>query len=297
MVPGQGSGWEEESEEEKEEEEEAGLLIWQSLVPCGCCLRSTHVGFLGDSFRIRRRQWDTCYFLFMEAFVLGSCDRFSSCSPVLFLPRRVQELDLVPRSCRQRHWYASAGFAGVDALRAVFPFFPYTAHCLVLSGTCYASVYGVVEFHVFYVNMWTPDPEVESRHSGHVLWPLVTNSHLYGVRCSPVENQTTDFPEITLGIIYVFNAHSGYMLVSVYEAFGMDFTRLIRESGRSCSSRVQTWRRLPSSHSCSSFEFWTVVCMPVVCNDRCCVVDDVAQFIDGGGRRCVAAATSFSCRS
>ena len=27
--------------------------------------------------------------------------------------------------------------------------FPYTAHCLVLSGTCYASACGVVEFHVF----------------------------------------------------------------------------------------------------------------------------------------------------
>ena len=26
--------------------------------------------------------------------------------------------------------------------------FPYTAHCLVLNGTCYASVYGVVEFQV-----------------------------------------------------------------------------------------------------------------------------------------------------
>ena len=37
-------------------------------------------------------------------------------------------------------------------------------------------------------------------------------------------------------------------------------------------------------------------CMPVVCNDRR-VVDDVAQFIDVGGRRCVAAATSSSCRS
>ena len=37
--------------------------------------------------------------------------------------------------------------------------------------------------------------------------------------------------------------------------------------------------------------------MPVVCNDRCCVVDDVAQFIDVGSRRFVAAATSYSCRS
>ena len=26
---------------------------------------------------------------------------------------------------------------------------PFTAHCLVLTGTCCAAVYGVVEFHVF----------------------------------------------------------------------------------------------------------------------------------------------------
>ena len=56
----------------------------------------------------------------------------------------------MPRSCRQRHWYAWDGFAGVDALRAMFPSFVsvYSA-LLVLSGTFFASVYGVVEFHVF----------------------------------------------------------------------------------------------------------------------------------------------------
>ena len=27
-------------------------------------------------------------------------------------------------------------------------------------------------------------------------------------------------------------------------------------------------------------ELWTGRCMPVVCNDRCRVVDDMAQFID-----------------
>ena len=74
-----------------------------------------------------------------------------SCS--VFAAKSTGKLDcLVPRSCRQRHWYAWPGFAGVDALRAMFPsLFPYTAQCLVLSGTCYASVLGWIleEFHDF----------------------------------------------------------------------------------------------------------------------------------------------------
>ena len=52
------------------------------------CLRSTWVDFfLGDdfwsSFRDQRflvRKSGSCFFQFTEAFVLGSCDRFSSCS-------------------------------------------------------------------------------------------------------------------------------------------------------------------------------------------------------------------------
>ena len=63
----------------------------------------------------------------------------------------------------------------------------------------------------FYVNMWITDPEVDSRLSGHVLRPL----------CSPVEYQTTDFWEMTSGIIYVFSTlrfDSEYMSVSVFEA-------------------------------------------------------------------------------
>ena len=42
-------------------------------------------------------------------------------------------------------------------------------------------------FMLFYVNMWITDPEVDSRLSGHVLWPFISDSHLYGVRCSPLE--------------------------------------------------------------------------------------------------------------
>ena len=49
----------------------------------------------------------------------GFCTRILR-SILVCLPRRVQDLDLVLCSCRQRHWYAWAGFAGVDALRAVF---------------------------------------------------------------------------------------------------------------------------------------------------------------------------------
>ena len=38
-------------------------------------------------------------------------------------------------------------------------------------------------------------------------------------------------------------------------------------------------------------ELKTGCCMPVVCNDRCRMVDDVAQFIDGFGRPCDHAET------
>ena len=88
---------------------------------------------------------DTCSFQFTEAFVLSSCVRFSSCSPVLCLPRRVQ-----PRSCRQRHWYAWTGFAGVDALRAVFPSFV-SVHSALLGPEWYMLCVSPRsgEFHVF----------------------------------------------------------------------------------------------------------------------------------------------------
>ena len=46
----------------------------------------------------------------------------------------------------------------------------------------------------FHLNMWITDPEVDSRLSGHVLWPLVSGSLLFGARCSPFEHLTTDFP-------------------------------------------------------------------------------------------------------
>ena len=50
------------------------------------------------------------------------------------------------------------------------------------------------------------------------------------------------------------------------------------------------------SHSCNSLNSGPVVACPL-CATTDAVVDNVAQFIDGGGRRCGAAATSSSCRS
>ena len=55
--------------------------------------------------------------------------------------------------------------------------------CLVRQRILFfASVYGVVEFHVFLREKWITVPEVDPRLSGHVLRPLVSDSHLYGVR-------------------------------------------------------------------------------------------------------------------
>ena len=60
------------------------------------------------------------------------------------------------------------------------------------------------EFHVFYVNRWITDPEVDSRLSGHVLWPLVSGSHLFGA--SLEEYVIWIFWEMTSGIISVCSA-------------------------------------------------------------------------------------------
>ena len=59
--------------------------------------------------------------------------------------------------------------------------------------------------------------------------------------------------------------------------------------------RVQLWETVEIPQL-QLFEFWTGCCMPVVCNDRCRMVDDMAQFIDGCGRPCDHAAT-LSCDS
>ena len=52
--------------------------------------------------------------------------------------------------------------------------------------------------------MWITDPEVDSRLSGHVLWPHISGSHLFGA--SPDEYMIWIFWELTSGIISVFSA-------------------------------------------------------------------------------------------
>ena len=56
----------------------------------------------------------------------------------------------------------------------------------------------------FYVKMWIMDPEVDSRLSGHVLWPHISGSHLFDA--SPDEYMIWIFWELTSGIISVCSA-------------------------------------------------------------------------------------------
>ena len=56
----------------------------------------------------------------------------------------------------------------------------------------------------FYVKRWITDSEVDSRLSGHVLRPLVSDSHLFGA--SAEEYMIWIFWEMTSGIISVCSA-------------------------------------------------------------------------------------------
>ena len=105
-----------------------------------------------EGFRIQRFWFDSGYMLlpvyggfirisYFRRGLLGSCVRFSSCSPpVLCLPRRVQEIGSLPCSYRQRQLCALAGFAGVDALRAMFPSFPLRPRCSASWPVCFPVV-------------------------------------------------------------------------------------------------------------------------------------------------------------
>ena len=54
------------------------------------------------------------------------------------------------RICRIQRFLVRQWIHGTASLRVfVETVFPYTAQCLVLSGTCYASVTELVNFHVF----------------------------------------------------------------------------------------------------------------------------------------------------
>ena len=134
------------------------LCIWQSLVLCGSRLRSAHVDFLVDSFRIRRiqrflvRQWIHVISRLRRLFLLGSCVRFSSCSLVLCLPRRVQENWI--------SWCPARVDNGIGMLGLVLLVSTHFALCSLFfvsvfsaklgpQWCMYASVYGVVELQVF----------------------------------------------------------------------------------------------------------------------------------------------------
>ena len=148
-----------------------------------------------------------------------------------------------------------------------------------------------MEFHVFYVNMWITDPEVDSRLSGHVLRPPVSDSHLYGVRCSPLEYQTTDFPGRFLQEFFTYSALSGSTVgtcrcQSMRPGFAGDI------APRAVLSSLD-WLAHDARHHGRYGPDVTVVACFVVCNDRCNVaLLTWRSSSHGGGRRCVA----FSCR-
>ena len=97
------------------------------------------------------------------------------------------------------------------------------------------------------------------------------------VRCSPVEYHTTDFPGSLLQEIFTYSDSLVRQWIHVgvnIDASGK-ITRFIREGGRSCSFSCRRGEdsRAPTVASLNS----KLVVAPVVCNDRCRVVDDLAQ--------------------
>ena len=134
---------EEEGEEEEEEEENQvpvwvlGQLLLMTLLRFSLTwfaarcwvLPEEYCGFLGDDFwfiLVFSFAWFDSGYMFFPVYG-GFCTRILrlilvllSCS--LFAAKSTG-IGMVPRSCRQRHWYAWAGFAGVDPLRAMFPSF------------------------------------------------------------------------------------------------------------------------------------------------------------------------------
>ena len=90
--------------------------------------------------------------------------------------------------------------------------------------TSFASISG--EFHIFYVNWWITDPEVDSRLSLRTWNADIISCHLYlVVNCSsylPGEYRSIPFREVTPGMVSVFSAQLGSTSdtygASVYEA-------------------------------------------------------------------------------
>ena len=182
-----------------------------------------------------------------------------------------------------RHCVIAAGFAGYDAPRAVFPSIVHvrgdstgavlgpgampvvvasgadgqTAHyCVVSTGAVlghgrsnflswcrgrflWSSVQKTINILLLLLNTMIRCPCCAGRAGS-----LVSGSLLFGVRCSPVEYQTTDFPgrqehlRIQHSLVRQW-IHVGVIL----RGFCKNFTRLKGEGGRSGSSPAQTWRR------------------------------------------------------
>ena len=178
----------------------------------------------------------------------------------------------------------------------------------------------------FYVKRWITDPEVDPRLSGHVLRPLVSDSHLYGVRVCLWSTRLWFSWEMTSRKVSVFNSlwfDSGYsrrQFMRLLEVFkrvdprisAQSLVRLRIHAHASDYGGWFCWRHYTSL--CALFLVGrpmklsimagmprktvmrlavastrlvlpvSQLCMPVVCNDRCRVVDDFLQFIDGCGR-------------
>ena len=150
--------------------------------------------------------------------------------------------------------------------------------------------------------MWITDPEVDSRLSGHVLWPLVSGSHLFGA--SPEVYMIWIFWEMTSGIISVCNAlgstvdtcfcqstrlwgvsHIFYVNVNS-DPEGTSWLSLSTETGFTVQTVQQTVKI-----SQVQFLVWLST-RPLLCSDRCRGSDstefrgDSAVAVWGTGGRC-----------
>ena len=131
----------------------------------------------------------------------------------------------------------------------------------------------------FYVNRWITDLEVDSRLSGHVLRPLVSDSHLFGA--SPEVYVMWIFWEMTSGIISVCSA-----LGSTVDTCFCQFTRLWGVShifyvnvnsdlealpGCLCQQRqVFTLKSVQQTVKISQVQLFVwLSTRPLLCSDRC----------------------------
>ena len=198
------------AQEEAEKEEEEVMIFLRALVS------GSHLFFVflpeeyscrfsGSSFRICRilrflvRQW---------IHVISSLRRLLYSDPA-FDPR------LALLFCVDSDIGLWASFAGVDALRAMFSSFV-TENSAMLGPRWYMLCVSLRSGGISCLssfNMWTTDPQVDPRLSGHVLGPLVSDSHLYGIRVCLWSTRLWIFRGMTPGMVSIFNTlwfDSGY---------------------------------------------------------------------------------------